>query len=546
MAFCAFKCPLRPTRSAAEEKLQCSTSGSAASELEGCSQAEVRTLVHASVAEIEAACRDFAPNLVYIRGACVGAASSPSSLTVASYRAASPDGMAVDGDSAEGGVAVDAAALCAAVCDSTRPLHCLYLDFQGADAAAAEAHQTGAATMAVAWASAPAPAAAPAALFARAFFASLRHPGAAVQEAYALALATTYAQCARSSGAARVAPSVPLFLHNSPPQLPGPVSVPLSTISGMHPRVIVPAFDTIRLATPRADARLLLAGAAGVSEVPRLACVAEALRAALVMEARGAKVLSAHAPTVTLFSPDVSAVQCSVQTAGGAVVEVLLCGDAGALANETARDHALRQCLAADAMHVQLRVPPRGGQFLGWVCWCKGHCFLAFFLLRSVLVPSCTPCRVKDEASPMMNHIMIAPPQPPVPRSSRSSRKSTAVAAGADTVEVISVMSVWCAHCLEQLAARRDARLLPALGVAAVLGTPTASFTAADAELFAAALAFSSAGVPEAPADAPGDKLVGAHGQVLPLPPTFLANGLNAALSSKGERRRGRWDGRTR
>jgi len=323
-------------------------------ELKGCPHAVVRLLSDADAAAIQKACAEFQPNLLYVRGSV--AKDARGTPVVGPYRAPGGGGMDVDG-----GTAVGVGALAAALGGAAEGLQVAFFDVADADVFdGLQKLQEAGTDVGICWLESDA---VPAGLFSRAFFAALRTPGMSATEAYAMGVAAIYANCRRLQGAFQVAPQVPVFIHSAPPQFPGPVSVKETPVNGVHPRLVDPGFDTLRLITPRSDARLLVSGAypSAVDAEP-LRVLGEALRGVLVSEVRGATVLLAQPPhhPVAGIPPSVGVHQCKLETTSGAQLDVLLCGAASALDNAPVRDYAVQLCLANDAQQLQLRVPARG------------------------------------------------------------------------------------------------------------------------------------------------------------------------------------------
>jgi len=92
-------------------------------------------------------------------------------------------------------------------------------------------------------------------------------------------------------------------------------------------------------------------------DAPRLAYLGEALRALLVIEARGA-LLTASAP-LALLRPDdypgCAARRCAVRTASGAEVAAVVVGRESVVGSEGALQYALRMLLVTDALALQVR-----------------------------------------------------------------------------------------------------------------------------------------------------------------------------------------------
>ncbi|KAL3134023.1 hypothetical protein ABBQ32_008457 [Trebouxia sp. C0010 RCD-2024] len=205
----------------------------------------------------------------------------------------------------------------------------------------------------------------------------------------------------------------------------------------------LPDWDDVRLLAPHAELRLLACGQASLIQPNRLSYLGETLRAVLVLEVRQLTVLS-QKPTQRIpahLPSGCTAICCQIQTAGKAQAQVVLGGPHAVLQKPALVEHALRQTLAADALSLQLKLPPAG----------------------------------------------VPPP---------TAQSSPDLAGGTAVVDTVAVTSVWVVQVLRALCMDSSSRLLATLGVAAVGCTASSAFAETDARRFTA-LSHLTPAVPE-------------------------------------------------
>lgn len=325
---------------------------------------------------------------------------------------------------------------------SASPLDLVYLDAADGMALARRLHAAGVEHV-IAWPSEPTapPLALPAMHFSHAFFACLRHPTVTVPEAFAIAREMTIAYCSTPGPGAQestVPPPLPALLSalSVAPRLPDNATVPPyfgpATV-GFHGRPlheIVPTFAAVRACAPQAEVRFLITAAnESCFNAQCLSSFCQALRSVLAAETRTLRVLSVSPTTapLALLPEGAEACRCEALTASGFPVTIVLGGPPDVLRELSMVEHALRQCLTADAHALQLKVPPVGTQL------------------------------------------------PTV-------RSSTAVASGASLLEALAVTSTWAVQVLKLMCLDSKYRCLVAAGVGAVGTTSNLAFTAADAK----------------------------------------------------------------
>ncbi|GLI68742.1 hypothetical protein VaNZ11_013233 [Volvox africanus] len=345
----------------------------------------------------------------------------------------------------------------------------------------------------VVWpADSPIPAAV-ASYFTAAFLAFLINSGASPPEAFATASHGAQAHCCCSSsssicsspsivsatngtGAGNSSPPLPAFVSAERPGLPDSSSIPALVVPGLQldPLRLLsyPGWSDVRLLAPRAELRLLLVGPAALIDSSRLSFLGEALRALLVMEVRGLKLVS-RAPLEKLprtLPGGCQAVRCQYLTCSGAKGSVVLGAPPSVLEHDGLVQHALRMTLVTDSVSLQFRLPPPGLSL-------------------------------------------------PAPRSSK------AVAGGLPVVDTVAVTSVWAVEVLRSVCREHRYHSLAALGVAAVGNVADGAYTAADVRRFDVLVAGSWASPPPprppiamtASGPAPGPLSV-ATGEALPSP----------------------------
>ncbi|CAG9465332.1 unnamed protein product [Pedinophyceae sp. YPF-701] len=385
---------------------------------------------------------------------------------------------------------VDASALVEALRGRCESVDCVYLDFQASDTVGEALHRDLGVPAVICMPTAPVPAAVPAALFSRVFFSLLRRPGTSVHEAFALAAAVAFAHCQRSPPSSErggsishyhVAPSLPIMFSAQPAALPSAGAVP-PCLTGTPPadvRTAVPGWDSLQMLVPRGQLRITITGDLAFMTSHKLAALGEALRGLLVVEARGAVLRHASAPSKGLPLTNAARapgplLRCDVETASGAQCAVLLSGEPTALESREGCQQALRMALAADAQTLQFLIPPKGAT-------------------------------------------TIHP------------RRTEAVAHGSSCIDLTVAGSVWALHALQQLAQDASYRLLAALGVAALGGAPTAAFSRADAMLFDLVRDFTKIPLKQPPQYLPGEApLFAAGADPEPIAIPYLANGQRA------------------
>ncbi|KAG2446125.1 hypothetical protein HXX76_000723 [Chlamydomonas incerta] len=268
-----------------------------------------------------------------------------------------------------------------------------------------------------------------------AFAAFLINTHASPPEAFAAASHSTQAHCmVLGSDGTHTAPALPAFVGAARPALPDSASIPPLTVPpGLQQQLdpnnlpAFPGWTDVRLLAPRAELRLLLTGGSGLVDSTRLSFLGEALRALLVMEARGLQ-LTARTPLDKLprnLPAGCAAARCDYTTSSGAAGSVVLGAPPGVLEHPALVEHALRMTLVTDAVSLQFRLPPPGLSL-------------------------------------------------PTPRSSK------AVAGGTPVVDTVVVTSVWAVEVLRSLCKEPRYRSLAALGVAAVGNAADCAFTPAD------------------------------------------------------------------
>ncbi|KAK9822214.1 hypothetical protein WJX81_006927 [Elliptochloris bilobata] len=374
--------------------------------------ADVRVLRGKTPVEVAAQLASWQPNLLYL---CAGTGPGPADMDAGAGMGAGLEDALAALEPALEGLDVDA----------------VYVDALLGSDHARRLRGAGAAHV-VHWdaAAPPGPGGAlAAARFGHAFFALLRNASATVPEAFSVA-----AHAARAGDAG--AQALPVFASDARPAAPGLDSVPLPRVPGLDlangAAVGVPGWEAVRLLAPRAELRLLATGRATLNDAQRLGHLGEALRALLVLEVRQARLAGRNAceRTPAHLPPGCNATRCALRSASGAAASVVLGGPLSVLAEEALVQHALRQTLVADALALQMRLPPPGA---------------------------------------------------PAP----AARASAAVAAGAPVVDALALTSVWAVHLLRTLCQDSGYRGLVALGIGAVGGTAVAAFTTADASRLA-------------------------------------------------------------
>lgn len=222
----------------------------------------------------------------------------------------------------------------------------------------------------IAWSAEAPPKALPAMHFARSFFAALRNPTVSFQEAFAVASHLTQAFASRvdQTTGAVAAPPLPHLLSDAPAGSPGAAGIPpytgpaAATLNGRPLHEAIPGYASVRLCVPYAEFRFLVAALFGIVNAHCLGNLCQALRALLAAEVRHAVVVKSNPcqKTPPHLPPNSAAVRCDVRTVSGVVISIVFGAPQDVLQDAALVEHAVRQTLTADALTVQLKLPPAG------------------------------------------------------------------------------------------------------------------------------------------------------------------------------------------
>ncbi|GIL72466.1 hypothetical protein Vretimale_4182 [Volvox reticuliferus] len=405
------------------------------------SNVQVSTLFNPSLAEFRDAVLASRPNLIY----CCGSASQQDDT---------PTGT-VGAFHFRDGLEFGESGLLTALAEAQ--VEVVYVDAAVSPHFGPSLHLRGIPHVVVWPADTPIPAAV-ASYFTAAFLAFLINSGASPPEAFATASHGAQAHCCcssnssnhnggnnsgspsivaatRGTGVGNNSPPLPAFVSAERPGLPDSSSIPTFSIPGQQLDPLrlpsYPGWSDVRLLAPRAELRLLLVGPSALIDSTRLSFLGEALRALLVMEVRGLKLVS-RTPLAKLprtLPGGCQAVRCQYMTCSGAKGSVVLGAPPSVLEQDGLVQHALRMTLVTDSVSLQFRLPPPGLSL-------------------------------------------------PAPRSSK------AVAGGLPVVDTVAVTSVWAVEVLRSLCREHRYRSLAALGVAAAGNLADGAYTAADIRRF--------------------------------------------------------------
>ncbi|KAL3143576.1 hypothetical protein ABBQ38_002373 [Trebouxia sp. C0009 RCD-2024] len=331
--------------------------------------------------------------------------------------------------------------------------------------------------------------------FGHVFAAMLRNPATSIPEAYAIACHACHVHLGTKLGQAEgpQAAALPCFLSAQSPRLPLSNSIPLPQVEGMDLSqgvgAAVPDWDDVRLLAPHAELRLLACGQASLIQPHRLSYLGETLRAVLVLEVQQLTVLS-QKPTQRIpahLPSGCTAICCQIQTAGKAQAQVVLGGPHAGL--KTAADSlSLHSKLLTFATRLQAVVavaPP------SWMRPTRSSATLsAAVLQKPALVEHAL--RQTLAADALSLQLKLPPAGVPLPMA----QTSPDLAGGTAVVDIVAVTSVWVVQVLRALCMDSSSRMLATLGVAAVGCTASSAFTEGDAHRFTA-LSHLTPAVPE-------------------------------------------------
>ncbi|WPT16549.1 AT-rich interactive domain-containing protein 4 [Picochlorum sp. SENEW3] len=265
------------------------------------------------------------------------------------------------------------------------------------------------------------------------FFGALDIGSTTSANAFALASELSCAFCLskQTPNGPELPPSLPHLFSDKVPMLPGmedPENLSERDGSCVDPAKEYPGYRDMRLCSPSAEVRLLVACLPHIMSSARLGSLCQGIRGIVAAEISSASLLN---KTQVLIPPPYlpegsCAYRCTMKSSSGIAFDVVAGGPFGIMKRDDILEYALRDTLTAEAHSIQLKLPPLGA------------------------------------------------PLPPY-------HSSQTVASGAPVVEVLASTSSWVVYLMKRICENPIYRAFVIAGIGAVSSTVNSAFSKRDA-----------------------------------------------------------------